>query len=68
MAVALEWTARTTAISVEMVAPALVGHWLDLQWDISPLCLLLGAILGFIIAMMNLVQMAKTAGKDKKPK
>jgi F0F1-type ATP synthase assembly protein I len=67
-AAALEWTSRTTAISLEMVAPAVFGWWLDRRWGTLPLCLLVGVALGFLTSLMSLLQLAKTAGKNKHEK
>jgi len=64
-AMAMEWTSRITAISLEMVLPPLLGLWLDQRWQTRPWLLILGAILGFCTGMMSLLQLGK---QERKPK
>jgi ATP synthase protein I len=65
-AVAMEWTSRITAISMEMILPTLGGLWLDQRWQTRPLFLVLGGILGFSIAMTSLLQLGKSRKQGRK--
>ena len=65
MAVAMEWSARLTTIALEMTLPAAGGHWLDGRAKTSPLFVILGAVLGFVLGMYQLLQIARQADKKK---
>ncbi len=56
---ALEWTSRVMSISMELIAPPLIGYWLDRRMGTLPLFLIVGVALGFITATMSLVQLSK---------
>jgi F0F1-type ATP synthase assembly protein I len=58
-ALASEWTARITTVSLELVLPILAGVWLDQWLHLTPLFLILGVILGFATATMSLVWLTK---------
>lgn len=58
----MEWSARITSISLELVVPVLAGYWLDRRLGTLPLCLILGAILGFVTATLSLMRLAKPPG------
>ena len=67
MAVAYTWAARVMVISFEMVAPGLLGLWLDQRLGTKVLFLTLGLVLGMTIGMMHLLRIAKmTPSKTKK--
>ncbi len=59
LAVAVEWSARLTAIGLEMALPPAAGYWFDLRVGMSPLFVILGAILGFAAGMFHLLQIAR---------
>lgn len=66
-ALAMEWTSRITAISLEMIVPAGVGYYLDQRWGTGVIFLVLGAILGFVTALLSLVSLTKPRGPDRPP-
>lgn len=67
LAVAMEWTSRVTAISLEMALPALVGYWADRQLGTGMVLLVLGAILGFGMGMWHLVKLSRSMSGDGRP-
>jgi F0F1-type ATP synthase assembly protein I len=62
-AVAMEWSARLTTISMELVLPALGGYWLDQRLGTRVLFLILGVMLGFVAATLSLVRLTKPPGQ-----
>ncbi len=61
---AMQWSSRITTISLEMVVPVLIGYWLD-QWLGSGFVfLLVGAALGFSVALMSLLKLARYSKDD----
>lgn len=41
------------------------GHWLDIKFGTYPWCLLGGALVGFAIGMIRILQVAKSANKKE---
>lgn len=64
---AMVWSSRITAISLEMVVPALFGYWLDLRWGTLPLLIIVGVILGFVTATLSLLRLTKSPGSNHPP-
>jgi len=62
-ALAYEWSARMTSISLELVAPTLIGYWLDQRLHSLPLFLILGVTLGFVTATLSLLRLTKPKQK-----
>ena len=59
LALAMQWSALMTSISLEAVLPILAGYWLD-QWLRSrSIFLILGVILGFVTSMWSLLRLTK---------
>lgn len=56
--VAMQWVHRITSISLEMVLPAWLGHWLDQRWGTNPWLVSLGAVFGFTAAMVHLLKLS----------
>jgi F0F1-type ATP synthase assembly protein I len=67
LALGLEWSSRITTVAFEMVIPALAGYWLDHRLGVSPLFLILGAILGFVIGLYSLLQMTRPKPDRENP-
>jgi hypothetical protein len=66
MAIALEWSATIMTIATEMVAPGLVGHWLDAKLALRiPVFLLIGFALGGLLATLSLARIAKNRGAGR---
>ena len=64
MAQAMAWSSRITTISLEMVLPAVFGHWLDQRLGTWFVFVTLGAIAGMTLGLMHLIQMTKPTGQD----
>ena len=58
-AVGMDWATRATSIGLEFVVPALLGAYLDQKFGSSPLCVLLGAFLGFGMGMFHILRIAR---------
>jgi ATP synthase protein I len=58
-ALASEWSARMTSISLELVVPTLIGYWLDRRLGTLPLFLIVGVALGFVTATLSLMRLMK---------
>ena len=71
VAVALSWTSRITATSLELVIPGLAGYWLDQQLGTKVLFTVVGLALGMPLALWHLLKMTaadtarRAAGRDK---
>lgn len=52
---------RVMSIGMQMVVPLGVGWWIDSVWKTAPWCMSLGAILGFVVAMLELIHLAKVS-------
>ena len=63
MVVAMRWVHQITSIALEMAIPPLVGHWLDERWGTEPWLVIVGALLGFAAAMVQLLALAKQSGR-----
>lgn len=63
MVVAMEWVHRITGVSLQMVLPAALGYWLDSRWGTEPWLVAIGAVLGFIVAMRQLLLWAGKGNK-----
>jgi F0F1-type ATP synthase assembly protein I len=67
IALAYQWSARITSISLELVVPVLAGYWLDQRWGTLPLVLIVGVILGFTTATLSLLRLTKPPRSDPPP-
>lgn len=52
---------RITAIGMQMAVPPLLGWWADDYFKTAPWCLIVGAILGFSVSMLELLSLAKSS-------
>lgn len=66
-AVAMEWTSRTTTISLELLVPTCFGYWLDQRLGTKGLFVILGTILGFVTALVSLWHLQKPTGPHQPP-
>jgi len=62
MVIAMQLVHQVTAISLEMVLPAGLGYFADQAWGTEPWLVSVGAVLGFVMAMVHLLQLARRAG------
>lgn len=51
------WAERVLGLSLGLAIPAVFGVWLDSKFNISPVCTVIGALLGFVLLMTQLIQM-----------
>ena len=58
---------RVMSIGFQMIIPVGVGWWADSAWNTSPWLMLLGVVLGFVVSMMELMQLARESAPPKKP-
>lgn len=59
LSVGLEWATRLTALGLEFSLPVLLGYWADRRWGLAPWGVLGGAVLGFIVGFLGLLQMVR---------
>ena len=59
MAIAFQWSFTVMTIAAEMVVPGLLGYWLDQRLGTKAVFLLLGFVLGGILAAFALLRIAK---------
>ena len=59
MAKAFHGASRVMTIAIEMVAPGLIGIWLDKKFNTKVLFTLLGFAGGLALALWHLVQIAR---------
>ncbi len=65
LAIGMEWASRATTIGLEFALPPLLGAWGDGRWKTGPWLTVVGAVLGFAAGMMHVLQLARTANKDR---
>ena len=61
-----EWSSHMTTIGLEMALPALGGYWLDRRLGTLPVFLMIGLLLGFVVGMLHLLQLAKSINSRRK--
>ena len=64
LAVALAWASRLMAVSLEMVVPGIIGHWLDARWGTGYL-VIIGFVFGLIAGVWHLLAMVGAIGKRR---
>lgn len=55
----MTWAYRVTSLGLEFALPALGGYWVDRWTGWGPGGLLVGAVAGFSVGMMHLIQIAR---------
>jgi hypothetical protein len=65
IALAMEWVAKITTVSLEMFLPAIGGGYLDRRFGTSYLAIL-GLVLGVTVGIWHLLQMTQTAIRKKR--
>lgn len=56
---------RVSSIGLQMVVPLGLGWWADSAWKTTPWCMILGAVLGFVIAMLQLIHLARESASSE---
>ncbi len=59
LAAGMYWATRISTIGFEMAVPPAIGFWLDERYGTAPWLVLLGACLGFAVAMLDIVKLAR---------
>ena len=68
VAIAYQWASRIMLVSLEMVLPGLVGHWIDRWLGTVVLFLLVGLGLGCTAAVVHLLQMVRADNRRQTPR
>lgn len=66
LATSYAWAIRVMTVSIEMVAPAVVGLWIDRRLKTLVLFTIIGLILGMSLGMWHLLKIARSA--DETPR
>jgi hypothetical protein len=64
MAVAMQWVHQITSIALEMALPPLLGYFADERWKTGPWLVIVGGVLGFSVAMLQLLKLAKQTSRS----
>ncbi len=64
MAVAMQWVSRITTVCLTMSLPAGLGYWLDQKFQTDPWLVSCGAVIGFAVGLIQLLQIVKAAEKS----
>jgi len=57
---------RVMSIGFQMIIPVGLGWWADSAWKTTPWLMLLGVVVGFSVAMMELVQLTRESASSTK--
>lgn len=57
---------RVMSIGFQMMIPTALGWWVDSKWKTSPWMLFVGVVLGFVVAMLELVRLARDSAVGNK--
>jgi F0F1-type ATP synthase assembly protein I len=66
IAMAMQWASQVTTISIEMVAPILLGVWADRSWGTKSVFTILGSIAGLWLGIWSLIRMTQGMGESTK--
>ena len=50
---------RASSVALTAVVPAGIGYWLDQQWHTTPAMVIVGAVLGFIGMLSELMALSR---------
>jgi F0F1-type ATP synthase assembly protein I len=64
IAMAVAWTSRITTISVQMIAPGIVGYLVDRKLGTKALFTLIGFAIGMALGMWQLVRVAQSSNQN----
>jgi F0F1-type ATP synthase assembly protein I len=60
LATGVQRASSITTIGLEFTLPVGVGFWIDRHWHTTPVATLIGAVLGFLAGMMQILAVAKS--------
>ena len=63
LAVGMYWATRVSSVGFAMVLPTALGYWLDSRWGTAPWLVILGACLGFLASMLELITLVRQLDK-----
>jgi F0F1-type ATP synthase assembly protein I len=63
----MQWATSVTSIGLEMALPALAGWWLDRRFGTTPIWTVILALLGVVVAMRHLWELAKRLNRASAP-
>jgi F0F1-type ATP synthase assembly protein I len=56
---------KVSSIGMQMAFPPLIGWWIDTKWGTTPWMLMLGACLGFVISLLELIKFANDSNRKR---
>lgn len=56
------WAARVSTIALQAVVPAALGYWADTAWGTKPWLLIVGAALGLVLLMRDVIKLSRPGG------
>lgn len=62
------WAARASQVAMAAVVPPVLGLWADRSWGTSPWLLCVGAGLGFLLLMMDVIRLTGKPSSTRAPK
>lgn len=65
MAVGMEWVSQITSVALMMALPAGAGYWVDQKIGTAPWLLVLGAGVGLVVGLMQLLRMTDRSRRVK---
>ena len=57
---------RVTSIGIQLLIYVGLGWWADSAWKTTPWLMLLGVVVGFVVMLMELLQIAKESARSPK--
>ncbi len=57
---------RVTSIGMQMAIPPAIGWWADGRLNSTPWLLSLGAVVGFVVSLLELLKLAKDSDQSKR--
>ena len=63
LSVGIAWASRISALGFEFSLPPLAGYFVDRWLGSNPIGILVGMVVGFLVGMMHLLQIAKGPSK-----
>lgn len=61
------WASRVTSIAMQMAVPSGLGYLADRKWDTAPWFTIIGAFLGGVLFMLEVIRLARgVASQDSR--